>query len=106
MEKEEKNLVERPLMSEDEFKKYMEDNNPYNLFFEKGILNLYSYEGVRRFKSVRRAIRRGNMTVTGMICPVRPFHNRANTSKRKGVHSRVMNERKRKIYEQLKGKSN
>ena len=91
---EEQKKIERALMSQEEFKKYISIGIM--------ILHLITYEGVHRFKSIRRAIRRGHVTTEGIIIPKRPFNNRANTSKRKGVHSRSTNELKKKIYEQLK----
>ena len=101
---EEQKAIERPLMSEEEFKDYMEKNRVDIVgdFYERGILHLRTYEAVSSFKSVRRAIRRGHISLDGVICPKRPFNNRANTSRRKGHHSRVMNEVKKSIYEQLK----
>lgn len=66
------------------------------------VLHLITYDVVHRFKSIRRAIRRGHVTAEGIVMPRRPFNNRANTSKRKGVHSRSTNELKKKIYGQLK----
>lgn len=91
---EEQKKIERDLMSQEEFEDYI----------SKGImvLHLITYDGVRRFKSIRRAIRRGNMTTEGIAIPKRPFNNKANTSKRRGVHSRSTNELKKKIYGQLK----
>lgn len=56
----------------------------------------------RRFKSVKRAMRRGHVTAFGMIVARRPFNNRANTSTRKGVHSRVENQIKKRDYEAAK----
>lgn len=91
---EEQKKIERALMSQEEFEKYIS----YGIM----ILHLITYEGVHRFKSIRRAIRRGHVTTEGIIIPKRPFNNRANTSKRKGVHSRSTNELKKKIYGQLK----
>lgn len=96
------NLVERALMSEEEFKKYLGNKadiveNPLT-----ETLNLRDYRAVGKFKSIRRAIRRGLVSPSGTICPKRPFNNRANTSRGKGHHSRVMNEVKKSIYEQLK----
>lgn len=104
MEMEEQKTIERPLMSEEEFKDYMEKNRVDIVgdFYGKGILHLRTYEAVSKFKSVRRAIRRGHVSLDGIIFPKRPFNNRANTSRRKGHHSRVMNEVKKSIYEQLK----
>lgn len=96
------NLVERALMSEEEFKKYL--GNKADIVEDPltETLNLRDYRAVGKFKSVRRAIRRGLVSPSGTICPKRPFNNRANTSRRKGHHSRVMNEVKKSIYEQLK----
>ena len=85
-------------------KEYLE-NNRVDIakdFYENNVLHLRTYEAVGRFKSVRRAIRRGLVSIDGYIFPKRPFHNKANTCKRKGHHSRKLNEIKKKIYEQLK----
>ena len=91
---EEQKKIERDLMSQEEFEDYI----------LKGImvLHLITYGGVHRLESIRRAIRRGHVTAEGIVMPRRPFNNRANTSKRKGVHSRSTNELKKEIYEQLK----
>ena len=90
---EEQKKIERDLMSQEEFENYI----------SKGImvLHLITYDGVRRFKSIRRAIRRGHVITEGIVIPRRPFNNRANTSRRKGAHSRVDNETKKMIYGQL-----
>lgn len=101
----EENKIERPLMSQEEFEKYLADNRVDIVDdFSKGILHLRTYEAVVRFKSVKRAIRRGLVSVDGVIFPKRPFHNKANTCRNKGCHSRSTNEVKKRIYEQLKGK--
>ena len=94
---EEQKLVERPLMSEEEFKDYMEKNRVDIVgdFYEKGILHLRTYEAVSRFKSVRRAIRRGHISLDGVIYPKRPFNN---AKHKKGS----LNDEKKRIYEQLK----
>lgn len=91
---EEQKKIERDLMSQEEFERYISNGII--------ILHLITYEGVHRFKSIRRAIRRGHVTTEDIIIPKRPFNNRANTSKRKGVHSRSTNELKKQIYEQIK----
>ena len=96
------NLVERALMSEEEFKKYLRNKADIVEDPLTETLNLSDYRAVGKFKSIRRAIRRGLVSPSGTICPKRPFNNRANTSRRKGHHSRVMNEVKKSIYEQLK----
>lgn len=100
----EQKTVERPLMSEEEFKDYLKNNRVDVIedFYKRNTLHLITYEAVDRFKSVRRAIKRGNISLDGVIFPKRPFNNRANTCKGKSHHSRAINERKRMIYEQLK----
>nr|DAG91522.1 MAG TPA: hypothetical protein [Crassvirales sp.] len=97
MDMEEQKLVERPLMSEGEFKDYMEKNRVDIVgdFYERGILHLRTYEAVSRFKSVRRAIRRGHISLDGVIYPKRPFNN---AKHKKGS----LNDEKKRIYEQLK----
>lgn len=57
-----------------------------------------NYSAVSKFKSVRRAIRRGHVDlVFGIIYPNRPFNNR------KLTEGRYHNQLKKKIYGQLKG---
>jgi hypothetical protein len=101
---EEQKTVERPLMNEEEFKDYLEKNriDIVGDFYERNILHLVTYEAVSKFKSIRRAIRRGHVSLEGIIFPKRPFKNKANTCKRKKHHSGTINERKKMIYEQLK----
>lgn len=84
MTKEEKNPR---VMTEEQF-----DNELHNK------LNLRTFEAVRIYKSVLRAFRRGNITNYGEVIPKRPFHNRKNTCKRKGHHSRAFNEFKKRLY--------
>lgn len=97
MDMEEQKLVERPLMSEGEFEDYMEKNRVDIVgdFYERGILHLRTYEAVSRFKSVRRAIRRGYISLDGVIYTKRPFNN---AKHKKGS----LNDEKKRIYEQLK----
>ena len=94
---EEQKTIERPLMSEEEFKDYMKNNrvDVVGDFYERGILHLRTYEAVSRFKSVRRAIRKGYVSLDGFIYPKRPFNNAKH-----GKNS--LNGRKKRIYEQLK----
>lgn len=61
-------------------------------------LQLTQYYAVGRFRSVRRAMRRGHLTVTGVVLPSRPFHNGKRTKGRK------QNELKKKLYGQLREK--
>lgn len=97
MEMEEQKTIERPLMSEEEFKDYIKENRVDIVgdFYERGILHLRTYEAVSRFKSVGRAIRRSHISLDGFIYPKRPFNN--------VKHSKnSLNDRKKMIYEQLK----
>ena len=64
--------------------------------------NLLRLVASRRVKSVNRAIKRNRVTPQGELGAGRPFNNRANTSNRKGIHSRVYNEYKKRLYEQFK----
>ena len=94
---EEQKTVERPLMSEEEFENYLKDNKVDIVkdFYEDNILHLRTYEVVTKFKSVRRAIRRGHVSLDGIIYPKRPFNN---TKHKEGS----LNNEKKKIYGQLK----
>lgn len=96
------NKVFTPLISEDEFKEklntFKEDINEYkereqekiDEFMKNGTLCLTDYSGVKKFKSIRRAIRRGHVSIYGQIYPHRPFKNTKN------------NRYKRILYGQLK----
>lgn len=94
---EEQKLVERPLMGEEEFKDYLKDNRVDIVkdFYENDVLHLRTYDAVKRLKSVRRAIRRGHVSLDGVIYPKRPFNN---AKHKKGS----LNDEKKRIYEQLK----
>lgn len=91
MKMEEQKKIERDLMSQEEFEKYLAEHS-----------GLKTFEAVSKYKSVNRAIKRGHVAPNGLIIPKRPFNNRANSSKREGVHSRGTNELKKQIYEQFK----
>ena len=97
MNMEEQKLVERPLMGEEEFKDCLKDNRVDIVkdFYENNVLHLRTYDAVKRFKSVRRAIRRGHVSLDGVIYPKRPFNN---AKHKKGS----LNDEKKRIYEQLK----
>ena len=62
-------------------------------FTKNGTLCLTDFSGVKKFKSIRRAIRRGHVSIYGQIYPHRPFKNTKN------------NRYKRIIYGQLKHKA-
>lgn len=67
--------------------------------------DLIIFDAVSKYKSVARAIRRGDVAKYGTIAPKRPFNNRVNTSRRADVNSRAMNEYKKNIYGRLTGKA-
>lgn len=57
-----------------------------------------NYSAVSRYRSVRRAIRRGHVDyISGAIYPNRPFNNRKPTA------GRSYNQLKKKIYGQIRG---
>ena len=66
-------------------------------FNENNILPRWpSYQAVSKFKSVRRAIRRGHVNLyLGIVYPSRPFNNR------KPSPGRAFNEKKKKLYGQF-----
>ena len=94
-----------PLLSEEAFKerltefkddieKYKErEQEKLDEFMKNGTLCLTDFSGVKKFKSIRRAIRRGHVSIYGQIYPKRPFKNTKN------------NRYKRVIYGQLKHKA-
>lgn len=61
-----------------------------------GLLQLIDYSGVKRFKSIRRAIRRGHVSVHGSIYPNRPFKNVSTKDERHSI-----TKLKKSIYAQL-----
>ena len=66
--------------------------------FKVGILHLVDYSGVRNFKSIRRAIRRGHVSVFGEVYPHRSFKN---ISSKRGS----LNFMQKRYYEQLTHKN-
>lgn len=68
-------------------------------FNENNILPRWpSYQAVSKFKSVRRAIRRGHVDLMfGIVYPNRPFNNR------KPTMGRSHNQLKKRIYGQIRG---
>lgn len=91
-------------ISEEEFKKQIHQaaiNNHNKVIedFAQGILHLRDYSGVKRFKSIKRAIKRGHVSLYGDIYPARPFNN-----KKRSRGSVTYN--KRRLYEQFSHKNN
>lgn len=77
-------MKERELMTQEEFEKYI------------GVGQLRVFDTVRKYRSVRRAMRRGHISPLGELYPRRPFNNRKPTPGRK------FNEDRKDIYEQIK----
>ena len=81
---EEKKLEQAPISQEEFEKKIHEVAEANRMKIEedfygkepgKEILHLRDYSGVRKFKSIRRAIRKGYVSLFGEIYPKRPFKN-------------------------------
>lgn len=88
----EESKLQRELMGEEEFKEYLD-----------GIyLNLMSFNPSRKFKSLKRAIKRGHVSKMGEEYPSRPYNNSGNSCKRRNKHSRELNEKKKEIYARIK----
>ena len=65
----------------------------------KMMLHLAIYSAVGKYKSIRRAIRKGQVTHWGEEVPKRPFNNRKRTD------GRELQITKERIYGQLTGRS-
>lgn len=81
-----------------EEKKIVEEKVEKEPIINEGMpINLKVFDGVSKFKSIRRAMRRGHVTPWGTVAPKRPFNNR---SRKKGT--RPLEIEKERIYGQLK----
>jgi hypothetical protein len=94
---EEEKLVEQTPMSQEEFEdklKSVAEANRRKMVedFEKGTLFLRNYAAVSKYRSVRRAIKRGHVSMWGDIYPRRPYNNRKLNPQRKTL---------REIYGQI-----
>ena len=102
----EKNFT--PLLSEEVFKEKLtefkdgigeykkREQKKIDEFTKNGTLCLTDFSGVKKFKSIRRAIRRGHVSPIGEPYPNRPFNNR------KPSKGRSFNQKKKLIYDRLK----
>lgn len=93
----EEKLVEQEPMQLEEFKNKIAEvaeANRKKVYedFNKGTLYLRSYVGVSKYKSIRRAIRRGHVSIWGDLYPRRPYNNRKSNPQRKKL---------REIYGQI-----
>ena len=68
-------------------------------------LTLLRFDAVSKFKSVKRAWRRGHISIYGFIYPKRPFKNISTKVKKNGrVHDKhTLTFNKKRIYEQFTG---
>lgn len=83
---------------EEKKKKIVEEKVEKEPIINEGMpINLKVFDGVSKFKSIRRAMRRGHVTPWGTVAPKRPFNNR---SRKKGT--RPLEIEKERIYGQLK----
>lgn len=100
---EKKSILTEPL-SEEEFKnKAQELAMQRHLariadFKEHGTLSLRTFEGISKYRSIRRAIKRGNVSLYGDIYPKRPFSNR---KRNKGTATY----NRRKVHEQFRAQA-
>lgn len=98
----EENLIESSPIGEASFEEQIRDVADNNLqqmiqnFWENGTLYLRDYRCVSKFKSVRRAIKKGYCSIYGDIYPKRPFNNRKRNKK-----GDITNQR-RKVYKHMK----
>jgi hypothetical protein len=104
---EEKKLEQAPVSQEEFEKKIHEvaeanrrkiEEDFYGKEPGKEILHLRDYSGVRKFKSIRRAIRKGYVSLFGEVYPKRPFKN---IKSKKGNITYM----KKRYYEQLTHKN-
>lgn len=84
----EEKLIEQNPMQLEEFKNKIAEvaeANRKKVYedFNKGTLYLKSYIGVSKYKSIRRAIRRGHVSIWGDLYPRRPYNNRKSNPQRK-----------------------
>lgn len=67
-------------------------------------LYLTDISGIKKFKSIRRAIKRGLVAKNGLVAPKRPFNNVADKLKGTKREGKSINERRKAIYEDIKSK--
>lgn len=95
----EEEITQQAPVSQEEFEEKIKDvaaANRKKLYddFAKGIIYLRDFSGARKYKSIRRAIKRGHVSIFGDLYPKKPFNNRK-------CHMNSVNAKKRRIYEQL-----
>lgn len=95
---EDKEVQQEPISQENFEEKIKEvaENNKQKVLeaFENGTLFLRNFSGVGKFRSIRRAIKRGRVSLWGDVYPNKPYNNRKS-------HKKSINTKKRKLYEQF-----
>lgn len=97
---EEKKLLTKPI-SQEAFREaarnlaQQKHEERLKAFRETGFLSFRTFYAVSRFRHVRRAIRRGHVSIYGDIYPTRPFSNR-----KRGPGTPTYE--RRKVYEQFR----
>ena len=98
----EEKLVQSAPINEAQFEEQIHSVSENNLmamienFMQNGTLYLRNYGSVSKFKSIRRAIRKGYCSIYGDIYPRRPFNNR-----KRNKEGDITNQR-RKVYKHMK----
>ena len=101
MEEKEK-LEGVPAVQDDKKELTEEEKKQWINFLKVRKENLLRLVASGKVRSINRAMKRDRILPNGILKWNRPFNNRANTSTRKGVHSRVSNEERRRFYETFK----
>ena len=101
MEEKEK-LEDVPTVQEEKKELTEEEKKQWINFLKVRRENLFRLVASGKVRSVNRAMKRDRILPNGILKWSRPFNNRANTSTRKGVHSRVSNEERKRLYETFK----
>lgn len=99
---EKKKLEEIPTVQENKKELTEEEKKQWIDFLKVRRENLLRLVASGKVRSINRAMKRDRILPNGILKWSRPFNNRANTSARKGVHSRVSNEERRRFYETFK----
>ena len=101
MEEKEK-LEDIPAVQEEKKELTEEEKKQVINFLKVRRENLLRLVASGKVRSINRAMKRDRILPNGILKWSRPFNNRANTSTRKGIHSRVSNEERKRLYETFK----
>ena len=99
---EKKKLKEVPTVQDEKRELTEEEKKQWINFLKVRKENLLRLVASGKVRSVNRAMKRDRILPNGILKWSRPFNNRANTSTRKGIHSRASNEERKRLYETFK----